>query len=118
MLALIDEERATRGIEARPFSDEDIVRRYMAALVNEAAKVLDDGIALRPADIDAALVNGYGFPRWRGGPMKYADDVGLAAVLADIESYAKEDAAFWAPSELLRRLAREGATFGKLNQPQ
>ncbi|ADP18695.1 fatty acid oxidation complex subunit alpha 2 [Achromobacter xylosoxidans A8] len=118
VLALIDQERAARGIEARPFSDEDIVRRYMAALVNEAAKVLDDGIALRPADIDAALVNGYGFPRWRGGPMKYADDVGLAAVLADIESYAKEDAAFWAPSELLRRLAREGATFGKLNQPQ
>ncbi|WP_454696239.1 3-hydroxyacyl-CoA dehydrogenase NAD-binding domain-containing protein [Achromobacter aegrifaciens] len=118
VLALIDEERAARGIEARPFSDEDIVRRYMAALVNEAAKVLDDGIALRPADIDAALVNGYGFPRWRGGPMKYADDVGLAAVLADIESYAKEDAAFWAPSELLRRLARAGATFGKLNQPQ
>jgi len=118
VLALIDEERAARSIVARPFNDEDIVRRYMAALVNEAAKVLDDGIALRPADIDAALVNGYGFPRWRGGPMKYADDVGLAAVLADIESYAKEDAAFWAPSELLRRLARAGATFGKLNQPK
>ena len=118
VLALIDEERAARGIAARAFSDEDIVRRYMAALINEAAKVLDDGIALRPADIDAALVNGYGFPRWRGGPMKYADDVGLAAVLADIESYAKEDAAFWAPATLLRRLAREGATFGKLNQPK
>ncbi len=118
VLALIDEERAARGIAARAFSDEDIVRRYMAALINEAAKVLDDGIALRPADIDAALVNGYGFPRWRGGPMKYADDVGLAAVLADIESYAKEDAAFWAPATLLRRLAREGAAFGKLNQPQ
>ena len=118
VLALIDEERAARGIAARAFSDGDIVRRYMAALINEAAKVLDDGIALRPADIDAALVNGYGFPRWRGGPMKYADDVGLAAVLADIESYAKEDAAFWAPATLLRRLAREGAAFGKLNQPQ
>ncbi|WP_447921630.1 3-hydroxyacyl-CoA dehydrogenase NAD-binding domain-containing protein [Achromobacter aegrifaciens] len=118
VLALIDEERAARGIAARAFSDEDIVRRYMAALINEAARVLEDGIALRPADIDAALVNGYGFPRWRGGPMKYADDVGLPAILADIESYAKEDAAFWAPSELLRRLAQEGATFGKLNQPQ
>ncbi len=118
VLALIDEERAARGIAARAFSDEDIVRRYMAALVNEAAKVLDDGIALRPADIDAALVNGYGFPRWRGGPMKYADDVGLAAVLADIESYAKEDPVFWAPAELLRRLARAGATFGQLNQPK
>ena len=118
VLALIDEERAARGIAACAFSDEDIVRRYMAALVNEAAKVLDDGIALRPADIDAALVNGYGFPRWRGGPMKYADDVGLAAVLADIESYAKEDPVFWAPAELLRRLARAGATFGQLNQPK
>ncbi|KGD90048.1 3-hydroxyacyl-CoA dehydrogenase [Achromobacter sp. RTa] len=118
VLALIDEERAARGIEARAFSDEDIVRRYMAALVNEASKVLEDGIALRPADIDTALVNGYGFPRWRGGPMKYADDVGLPAIVADLESYAKEDAAFWAPSALLRRLAREGAAFGKLNQPQ
>ncbi|MGS1009508.1 3-hydroxyacyl-CoA dehydrogenase NAD-binding domain-containing protein [Achromobacter anxifer] len=118
VLALIDEERAARGIAARAFSDEDIVRRYMAALINEAARVLDDGIALRPADIDAALVNGYGFPRWRGGPMKYADDIGLASVLADIESYAKEDAMFWAPAELLRRLAREGATFGTLNHPQ
>jgi 3-hydroxyacyl-CoA dehydrogenase len=116
VLALIDDERAARGIAARPFSDEEIVRRYMAALVNEAAKVLEDGIALRPADIDAALVNGYGFPRWRGGPMKYADDAGLPAILADLESYAKEDPAFWAPSELLRRLAREGSTFGKLNR--
>ncbi|MCW0207267.1 MAG: 3-hydroxyacyl-CoA dehydrogenase NAD-binding domain-containing protein [Achromobacter sp.] len=116
VLALIDDERAARGVAARPFSDEEIVRRYMAALVNEAAKVLEDGIALRPADIDAALVNGYGFPRWRGGPMKYADDAGLPAILADLESYAKEDPRFWAPSELLRRLAREGSTFGKLNR--
>ncbi|MDT4830451.1 Fatty acid oxidation complex subunit alpha [compost metagenome] len=116
VLAVIEAERAERGIEARPFKDEEIVRRYMAALVNEAAKVLEDGIALRPADIDTALVNGYGFPRWRGGPMKYADDVGLPAILADLESYAREDAGFWAPSELLRRLVREGSTFGKLNQ--
>ncbi|MGY6270871.1 3-hydroxyacyl-CoA dehydrogenase NAD-binding domain-containing protein [Achromobacter denitrificans] len=116
VLALIDEERAERGMAARPFSDEEIVRRYMAALINEAAKVLEDGIALRPADIDAALVNGYGFPRWRGGPMKYADDAGLPAVLADLETYAREDAGFWAPSELLRRLVREGSTFGNLNQ--
>jgi 3-hydroxyacyl-CoA dehydrogenase len=116
VLELIDEERAARGIAARPFSDEEIVRRYMAALVNEAAKVLEDGIALRPADIDTALVNGYGFPRWRGGPMKYADDVGLPAVLADLEAYAREDALFWAPSELLRRLVSQGATFGTLNQ--
>ncbi|MYN14262.1 3-hydroxyacyl-CoA dehydrogenase [Pusillimonas sp. TS35] len=116
VLALIDDERAARGIVARAFTDEEIVRRYMAALINEAAKVLDDGIARCPADIDTVLINGYGFPRWRGGPMKYADDIGLPAILADLESYAKEDPHFWAPAELLRRLAREGSTFGSLNQ--
>jgi 3-hydroxyacyl-CoA dehydrogenase len=116
VLALIDEERASRNIVARPFTDEEIVRRYMAALINEAAKVLEDGIAQHPADIDTALVNGYGFPRWRGGPMKYADDIGLPAILADLESYAKEDPHFWAPSDLLRRLVNEGKTLATLNQ--
>ncbi|NGM86453.1 3-hydroxyacyl-CoA dehydrogenase [Parapusillimonas sp. SGNA-6] len=115
VLALIDEERASRNIVARPFTDEEIVRRYMAALINEAAKVLEDGIAQHPADIDTALVNGYGFPRWRGGPMKYVDDVGLPAILADLESYAKEDSNFWAPSDLLRRLVDEGKPLATLN---
>ncbi len=116
VLALIDEERASRDIVARHFTDEEIVKRYMAALINEAAKVLDDGIAQRPSDIDTALVNGYGFPRWRGGPMKYADDVGLPTILADLESYAKEDPDFWTPSELLRRLVSEGKPLAILNQ--
>jgi 3-hydroxyacyl-CoA dehydrogenase len=116
VLALIEAERAERGIRPRAFTDEQVVRRYMAALVNEAAKVLQDGIALRPLDIDVTMVHGYGFPRWRGGPMKYADTVGLAALLADIREYEKEDPLFWQPAPLLVGLVQRGQDFDTLNQ--
>ncbi|MNN31581.1 Fatty acid oxidation complex subunit alpha [compost metagenome] len=116
MLALIDAERAERGIRPRAFTDEQVVRRYMAALVIEAARVLQDGIALRPLDIDVTMVHGYGFPRWRGGPMKYADTVGLAALLADIREYEKEDPLFWQPAPLLVDLVQRGQNFDTLNQ--
>lgn len=115
VLALIEQERQSRGVTARPISHEEIVERYMAALINEASKVLEDGIALRPSDIDVVMVNGYGFPRWRGGPMKYADDLGLENVVGTLERLAKEDALFWTPSQLLTRLASEGKTFSSLN---
>ncbi|WP_422822856.1 3-hydroxyacyl-CoA dehydrogenase family protein [Variovorax humicola] len=87
----------------------------MAALVNEAAKVLGDGIALRPLDIDVAMVHGYGFPRWRGGPMQYADTVGLHQVLADIRAYEQQDPLFWKPASLLIDLVARGANFNSLN---
>jgi len=116
VLALIDAERAARGIQPRTFSSEDILRRYMAAVINESANVLHDKIALRPLDIDVTLVHGYGFPRWRGGPMHYADTVGLEQILADIRSFEKEDPLFWKPSPLLIELVERQASFASLNQ--
>jgi 3-hydroxyacyl-CoA dehydrogenase len=114
--ALVAEEQAERGITPRDFSDEEIVRRYMCAMVNEAAKVVGEGIARRPLDVDMVLLFGYGFPRYWGGPMKWADIQGLDKVLADIEGYAQEDAWFWQPAPLLQELVAEGRTFDDLNK--
>ncbi len=86
----------------RAFSHSDIMRRYMAAMVNEGANVLHQGIALRPADVDTVFLSGYGFPKDRGGPMTYADSVGLASVLADIQAFAKDDPLFWKASRQAR----------------
>lgn len=116
VLAIVDAERQRAGVTPRPFSAEDIQRRYLAAMINEAANVLHQGIALRPSDIDMVFLSGYGFPRHRGGPMHYADRVGLANVLADIRAFAKEDPAFWKPSPLLVELAESGRDFASLNQ--
>ena len=116
VLAIIAAERQRAGVTPRAFGAEDIQRRYLAAMINEAANVLREGIALRPSDIDMVFLSGYGFPRHRGGPMHYADRVGLANVLADIRAYAKEDPAFWKPSPLLVELAESGRDFASLNQ--
>ena len=114
--AIIDVERQRAGIRTRTFTDDEIVRRYMAAMINEGANVVRERIALRPLDVDVTLLYGYGFPRYRGGPMKYADTVGLAAVLADIREFAKEDPLFWKPSPLLVELVERGADFSSLNR--
>ncbi|MFT3814845.1 MAG: 3-hydroxyacyl-CoA dehydrogenase NAD-binding domain-containing protein [Acidovorax sp.] len=116
VLAIVDAERARKGITPRAFTADDIMRRYMAAMINEGARVLEEGIALRPLDIDVTFISGYGFPRFRGGPMKYADMVGLPRVLADIEAFAKEDPLFWKPAPLLQKLVAEGRNFDSLNQ--
>jgi len=116
VLALIDEERARAGITPRSFSKEDIQRRYLAAMINEGANVVHQRIALRPLDVDVTFLYGYGFPRHRGGPMKYADMVGLPNVLADIRAFAAEDPLFWTPSPLLVELVERGANFESLNQ--
>ncbi len=113
---LIDAERAELGITPRDFTDAEITRRYMAAMVNEAAKLLGEGIAKRPLDVDMVLLFGYGFPRYWGGPMKWADLQGLPALLADIETYAKDDAWFWEPAPLLKQLVAEGRSFDDLNK--
>ncbi|WP_414443181.1 3-hydroxyacyl-CoA dehydrogenase NAD-binding domain-containing protein [Burkholderia sp. 22PA0106] len=112
---IVADARAAKGIVPREFSDDEIVRRYLAAMINEAANVLHEGIALRPLDIDVVLVHGYGFPRHRGGPLHYADTLGLDTVLADIRRYAEEDPAFWKASPLLVELAERGARFESLN---
>jgi len=116
VLAIIDEERAKAGITPRSFSDEEILRRYLAAMINEGANAVHQGIALRPLDVDVTFVHGYGFPRHRGGPMKYADMVGLPKVLADIREFAAEDPLFWTPSPLLAELVGRGQDFDNLNK--
>ncbi|MET3495627.1 3-hydroxyacyl-CoA dehydrogenase NAD-binding domain-containing protein [Variovorax boronicumulans] len=118
VLAIIDAERERAGIAPRTFTHEEIIRRYMAAMVNEGANVVLQRIALRPLDVDVTFLYGYGFPRHRGGPMKYADTVGLPKVLADIREFAKEDPIFWKPSPLLVELVERGADFSSLNQPE
>ncbi|CAB3691016.1 Fatty acid oxidation complex subunit alpha [Paraburkholderia phenoliruptrix] len=114
--AIIDAERARVGITPRSFTDDEIMRRYMAAMINEGANVVHERIALRPLDVDVTLLYGYGFPRYRGGPMKYADMVGLPRVLADIREFAKEDPLFWQASPLLVELVERSGDFASLNQ--
>ncbi|TKC86840.1 3-hydroxyacyl-CoA dehydrogenase [Trinickia terrae] len=114
--AIIDAERRRVGITPRSYTDEEIVRRLMAAVINEGANIVREGIALRPLDVDMTLIYGYGFPRYRGGPMKYADTVGLAAVLADLRAFEQEDPLFWKPSPLIVGLAERGADFASLDQ--
>ncbi|MDZ4209400.1 3-hydroxyacyl-CoA dehydrogenase NAD-binding domain-containing protein [Rhodoferax sp.] len=101
------------GITRRPISDEEIVERTIYALINEGAKVLEEGIVQRASDIDLIYVNGYGFPAWRGGPMFYADTVGLTRVYARICEFHRQHGEFWQPAPLLKRLAEAGKTFAK-----
>ncbi|WP_299142787.1 3-hydroxyacyl-CoA dehydrogenase NAD-binding domain-containing protein [uncultured Tateyamaria sp.] len=116
VLPMIEADRARLGITPRDFTHEEITRRYMAAMVNESAKVVGEGIARRPLDVDMTLLFGYGFPRYRGGPLKWADIVGLEDLLKDITSYAAEDPEFWAPAPLLEQLVAENKTFDDLNK--
>jgi len=109
--ALIVEASAEAGIQRREISDQEILERCMYALVNTGAKILEEGIALRACDIDIVYVYGYGFPRYRGGPMFYADTVGLDKVFESVQRFHAEHGEFWAPSKLLERLAKEGGTF-------
>ncbi|MDP3841027.1 MAG: 3-hydroxyacyl-CoA dehydrogenase NAD-binding domain-containing protein [Oxalobacteraceae bacterium] len=118
VLTIIDAERQRAGITPRSFINEEIIRRYMAAMINEGANVVHQRIALRPLDVDVTFLYGYGFPRYRGGPMKYADTVGLPNVLSDIREFAKEDPLFWQPSPLLIDLVERGANFDTLNQSE
>ena len=113
--AIVEAERLRAGVSPRSFTDEEIVRRLMCAVINEAANVVREGIALRPLDVDIALIYGYGFPRYRGGPMKYADMLGLPNVLAELERLQQEDPFFWRPSPLIVELVARGADFSSLN---
>jgi len=111
---LITDWRTERGYTPRVIRDEEIVERCIYALVNEGARILADGIAQRASDIDVVYLNGYGFPRHRGGPMQYANEVGLPNVVRALRRIAAEspqDAAYWSPAPLLVRLAEEGQTF-------
>jgi 3-hydroxyacyl-CoA dehydrogenase len=113
VLQVIEDCAREAGIARRSISDEEIVERCIYALVNEGAKVLQEGIAQRASDIDLIYVNGYGFPAWRGGPMFYADTVGLATVYARVCDFHSEHGQFWEPAPLLRQLAESGKSFAK-----
>jgi 3-hydroxyacyl-CoA dehydrogenase len=109
--AIIIEESRLKGITRREISAEEIVKRCVYGPINEGAVLLERGIALRPSDIDIVYVTGYGFPSWRGGPMFYADTVGLKSVLDDIKRFHERDGFYWKPAPLLEQLVREGKSF-------
>ena len=112
--ALIREEAARLGVEQRDISDTEIVERCIYGLVVEGARILEDGIAGRSGDIDVVWMNGYGFPRYRGGPMHYADTVGLERVYARVCEFEKRfGPEYWAPPALLKDLAESGKRFGE-----
>ena len=114
--ALIVAHSTQIGVARRAIDDDEIVDRCVLALVNEGARILDEGIAWRPVDIDVVWTAGYGFPAARGGPMHHADALGLATVLARIERYAAGHQGWaWAPARLLGRLASAHRTFGDLD---
>jgi 3-hydroxyacyl-CoA dehydrogenase len=106
------------GIERRQVSDQEILDRCLFALINEGAKILDEKIALRASDIDTVWINGYGFPAHRGGPMFYADTVGLPAVLAGVKALREKHGKVWEPSPLLERLAGGGRSFASFDAEQ
>ncbi len=111
---MIETHRQSLGIAPRKIGDDEIVQRLVYALVNEGAKIVDEGIALRASDIDMVYLTGYGFPVHRGGPMNYADEVGLFNVVTTMRRFAAnphDDAGFWQPAPLLAKLAAEGGSF-------
>jgi len=105
------EEAATRGITRRAVKDEEIIARIMTALANEGARVLEEGYATRASDIDAVYCYGFGYPRHVGGPMFYADAIGLPTVLARVKQYREQCGDYWQPAALLEKLAAEGKSF-------
>ena len=110
---VIAKAAAAAGITRRDdISDEEIIKRCMYPLVNEGARIVEEGIAARPGDIDVVYCNGYGFPAWRGGPMRWADSIGLQNVYDDIQRFRETFGEVWQPAALLRELAQRGGTFG------
>ncbi|MEQ1880655.1 MAG: 3-hydroxyacyl-CoA dehydrogenase family protein, partial [Burkholderiales bacterium] len=108
---LIVKASAEKGIRRREISDQEIVERCVYQLVNEGARILEEGIAQRASDIDIVYAFGYGFPRYRGGPMFHADIVGLDKVFEAVKRYHSEQGAGWEPAPLLEKLAASGGKF-------
>ncbi|GHE06269.1 hypothetical protein U879_07195 [Defluviimonas sp. 20V17] len=111
---IIEAERAAKGIVARNFDYDEIRDRCLYAMVNEGAKILSEGVALRPSDIDLVMLMGYGYPRLRGGPMKTADMIGLLAIRNRLRDWAGDEP-FWTPSALLDEMIKEGRSFDDMN---
>lgn len=113
---IVAERARETGAVRREVEASEIVERTVYALVNEGARILEEGIALRAGDIDAIYMNGYGFPSYRGGPMWYADTIGLRRVLDAVVRFSESHGDAWAPAPLLQRLAREGRTFADFDR--
>ncbi len=111
---LIEDTAKRAGIIRREFDKDEILERVLYAMINEGAKILDEGIAARALDIDMVYIHGYGFPAYRGGPMFYADQIGAKTVYERITDFARHDPYFWKISPLLKRLAETGGTFKAL----
>jgi 3-hydroxyacyl-CoA dehydrogenase len=114
--ALIEQIAAEQGIKRRAITEDEIIERTQYALINEGAKILEEGIALRAVDIDIIYLNGYGYPTWRGGPMWYADTVGLKKVYERVKQFHDEHGELWTPAPLLKKLADEGKTFADFDK--
>ena len=110
---MVREIAAEAGISRREISREEIIERTIYALVNVGAKRLEEGMALRPVDIDIIYLNGYGFPAYRGGPMWHADTIGLDKVYSRVSAFHDQHGPWWEPSPLLKQLAAEGKTFSQ-----
>ena len=102
------------GINRRQVSDEEILKRCVYPMINEAAKILEEGIATRASDIDVIWVYGYGWPIYRGGPMRYADHIGLENIYNDLLKFKEEHGDEWTPAPLLEKLVKEGKGFKDL----
>ncbi len=111
ILALIDRYRAERGFTPRKIDAEEIIARCIYSVINEGAKEIEEGIAIRASDIDVAAVYGYGFPAWRGGPMQYADEVGLAKIARTVQRFHDTQGYWWVPAKMLLDLAASGRKF-------
>jgi 3-hydroxyacyl-CoA dehydrogenase len=118
VIALIRKWSAEAGVPQRQISSDEIVDRCTYALVNEGARILEEGYALRAVDIDIIYLNGYGFPAYRGGPMWYADTVGLPKVYQRVCEFQQQHGELWAPAPLLKRLAEAGKTFAEFDKEQ
>ncbi len=112
--AILETASKEQGTQRQQLSDEYILERCMYALINEGAKILEEGIAQRASDIDVIYINGYGFPSHQGGPMFYADSIGLDHVYARICEFHEQHGAWWKPAPLLEKLAKEGRKFADL----
>ncbi len=117
VMEIVEAQAKLQGIERRELGEEELLNRMTFGLINEGAKVLEEGIAQRPSDIDVVYIYGYGYPVSRGGPMHYADSIGLKTIYDTICQYAKDFGdEFWQPSALLKQLAEEGKTFAQWAQ--
>jgi 3-hydroxyacyl-CoA dehydrogenase len=113
--ALIEQTAREAGIPRRTITKDEIIERCVYSMINEGAKILEEGRAQRASDIDTIYMTGYGFPAYRGGPMWYADEVGLGKILARVKEFHRQHGELWKPAPLLEWLVAEGKTFASLD---